>query len=276
MSPKLVINPIGGLANRMRALAAGISLAEKLGVDFRVIWYQNWELNARFDDLFQMPDKLDDKFEYPNSLKYGLGYMSPRKRNFYLSNISRKRFGAIIDDTIQDETQVYAIGKDAITNGKDILLQGGTNIYDYSETLYRTLFHATDEIQRRVDSVLLQMGNYAYGLHIRRTDNSESIRHSPDELFVAAIENIIGQEPLAKFYLATDSQTTKERFSTMFGERIVYNSAPAERGTLPGMIDATTELFILSRMKTIFGSYYSSFSEAAAMLGNTKLLQLKK
>lgn len=276
MSTKLVINPIGGLANRMRALAAGISLAEKLKIDFRVVWYQNWELNARFDDLFQMPEILRGRFDYPSPLVYGLGYMSPRKRNGYLSIIPRKRFGAIIDDTVQNDDEVYAIGKSATDCGKDILLQGGTNIFEYSENLYRSLFHPTDEIENRVKDVLNQLGNCGYGVHIRRTDNCESIRHSPDELFLSAIESTLLREPSAKFYLATDSQETKVKFSEIFGDKIIYNSASAERGTRVGMIDATTELFVLSRLRAIFGSYYSSFSEAAAMLGNTKLLQLKK
>jgi hypothetical protein len=89
---KLIINPVGGLANRMRALVSGLTLAKELGVGSSVIWLRNWELNARFDELFDVPDALSHiNFEYPSKLRYELTYSSPRKRNLYISKLYHKR-----------------------------------------------------------------------------------------------------------------------------------------------------------------------------------------
>lgn len=50
---RLLISPVGGLANRMRAIASGISLAQNLGVsDVEVAWPVNSDLFCRFEELF--------------------------------------------------------------------------------------------------------------------------------------------------------------------------------------------------------------------------------
>ena len=77
-----------------------------------------------------------------------------------------------------------------------------------------------------------------------------------------------------KFYLATDDEATKARFKKRYGTRVVCAAGSATRATLRGMQDAAAEMFILASTDRILGSYYSSFSEAAALLGNRPFKQL--
>lgn len=57
----------------------------------------------------------------------------------------------------------------------------------------------------------------------------------------------------------------------MYGKRILTNTPPLNRDSLEGMIGAVVDLWSLSRTKKIWGSYYSSYSEMAAILGNINL-----
>lgn len=102
----------------------------------------------------------------------------------------------------------------------------------------------------------------------------ESVRHSPDELFFAEMHNILIKNPSTRFYLATDDEGTKSAFRHEFGERVLTSKNKANRNTCTGVKDAVTEMAILASTTQIFGSYFSSFSEAAAMLGTTPFKQL--
>lgn len=129
---------------------------------------------------------------------------------------------------------------------------------------------------QRVSLVEKELGENSIGLHIRRTDNKESIRCSTDALFFNVIDQTLRNDPSVKFYLATDSQETKRIFQEKYPQNIVVNPAKAARDTKDGIITAMVEMILLSRTKKIFGSYYSSYSEAAALLGNVPLQQLCK
>ena len=50
---KIIINPIGGLANRMRCIASGIALAMETGSDYEVVWAVNDELAAYVTRLYR-------------------------------------------------------------------------------------------------------------------------------------------------------------------------------------------------------------------------------
>lgn len=271
----LVINPVGGLANRMRAIASGISLARDLRTDFRIIWLKNWEINASFDDIFLLPEALKGRIRYPSTAEYMLFYSEPRKRNLYLSKLTLGRFGFsfIGVEAPEDMKTLYAQG---FMKKDTCYLQGGTNLYPYSEDLYRCLFQPTPEISSAVDANLKRLGEKPCGIHIRRTDNAQSIAGSPDKLFIDEINRILEQAPGTRFYLASDCEATKARFRKKFGSAIITGDTPARRDTVEGIRDAAVELYTLAACHEVIGSWFSSFSEAAAMLGNIPLRQLRR
>lgn len=281
MKGKLLINPIGGLANRMRTLAGGISLANELGVDFRVIWLKNWEIAASFDDVFELPACLEGHIEVPGNIRYSLCYSIPRKKNLWVTSLSLRKFGLSLFDckkplsTILEgdnsNEKLKEMVKATLWQGKDCFIQGGTNIYDYSVDTYRGLFVLRRELQAKVDSVMARLGDDSVGVHIRRTDNLESIKHSPESLFEREMEKTIADNPSVKFYLATDSDDVKSYFTRKFEDKVITCRSTARRDTKDGIMDAAVEMYVLSRTKKILGSYYSSFSEAAAMLGGCPL-----
>jgi hypothetical protein len=283
---ELIINPVGGLANRMRALTSGLALAKELGVESHIIWLRNWELNARFDDLFEMSDEFKNvNFVYPSKLKYELTYSYPRKRSLYVSKLYHQRyFGLSFFGTQNTYMSIFKNESPAVVKNmfeqsisqsdKDCFLMGCSDMYPYQNSYYRSLFIPKSSLKDRINLICEELGSNSVGLHIRRTDNAKSIANSPDQLFYDAIDTILGQNPQTKFYLATDSQATKSQFAKRYGDRIVYNPREACRGTVEGVQDAVVELFTLSSTCRILGSYYSSYSEAAAKLGDIPLRQL--
>lgn len=107
------------------------------------------------------------------------------------------------------------------------------------------------------------------GVHIRRTDNTASIRSSPLDYF---IEYMKKQKENANFYLATDCEKTKAIVLDIFGANIITNNFCLYRDTEEGMINAIYDFISLSQCKKIIGSTASSFSELAARYGNIPLI----
>ncbi|MBO4965975.1 MAG: hypothetical protein J6C81_06895 [Muribaculaceae bacterium] len=277
---KIVLNPIGGLANRMRCIASGLALAAQTGADYDVVWAVNDELAARFDDIFLVPENLTGRIKYPSGLSYALNYSIPRRRNMFVSALTLKRFSAVFLDAASpfremmktSDTPLLATANFGV---KNIYVQAGTIFHPFTQEFYRSLFRLNAEMQRRVEEKVKLLGKDYVGLHIRRTDNVMSIKHSPDSLFLSEIEKILQAVPGTKFYLATDSEETKEKFKQTFGdETIICSPRPASRKSLAGIKDAVEELFTLANASQIIGSFYSSFSEAASLLGSTPLRQL--
>ena len=54
----IVIEPTGGLCNRMRAVDSAMALAVHLNRSLHVVWVMNDKLNCRFDDLFSVPSGI--------------------------------------------------------------------------------------------------------------------------------------------------------------------------------------------------------------------------
>ena len=49
---RITFVPVGGLANRMRAMVSALTLAHQTDSKLEVIWFPTWDLYAPFDSLF--------------------------------------------------------------------------------------------------------------------------------------------------------------------------------------------------------------------------------
>ena len=54
----VIIQPSGGLCNRMRVINSSLELAKRKGTKLLVLWYCAEELNAPFEALFQPVDEF--------------------------------------------------------------------------------------------------------------------------------------------------------------------------------------------------------------------------
>ncbi|MCM1309922.1 MAG: hypothetical protein NC301_02715 [Bacteroides sp.] len=269
----VVINPVGGLANRMRAIASGIALCNSMHLNLKEIdWPINSDLYCPFDELFEpIPNIPINNISNKRQL---LLFDEPRKKNLFLSKLIQiNRYSSKIIDNSPDIEGYFLNRKEA---KRPILIQSGLVFYDFSTDLYRSLFKPREELLDLVKKTVKDFSNMI-GLHIRRTDNTLSIEKSPLILFERTIENELLKDSSTKFYLATDCDYTKWQLVNKYGQNIINcSSKSAIRTTKNGIKEALIELIILSQCRKIYGSYWSSFSEAAAILGNTTLETISK
>ncbi len=292
----------GGLANRMRAIAAGVALAKDAGAACRVLWCVCDELRSEFEELFEAPPVRTLPFSLTtlHSAWSRFRVSPPGKRNLYFpallqipfygvrvyDNINSEWYGdhpeellkEIGSSTLIDDHRRIGkiripslIAPSSLASGREVLIFSGQVFYPFGEDLYRGLFRFSAKVERRARELQGEVERFDYGMHIRQTDNHLSIANSPIEIFEEKIDEILEANPKAKIFLASDSQEVKSRLEKKYGDRIRFNRRVAERNSPEGMLDAAAEMLILSRTGRIFGSFWSSYSEAAAMLGGVPL-----
>ena len=272
----LVIIPMGGLANRMRAITSGITLAKAAKFKSKIIWPINKELYSPYEKLFDY-GSLPTELKNINNIEDLFLYDLPRKKNIFLSSLLR--FGRT--NAFYHDINTFASNNEyspenfyhriILTGGKQFI-RSGLDFFPFEPKTYRNIFKPSKEVEELVCSIGNEMDiNSCYGIHIRRTDNRQSISNSPVEIFFSKIEEVISVEPQAIFYLATDDCKLKKVFHDRYGNRIKFNDIELRRDTNIGIKMALLEMLLLSRTKKIYGSYYSSYNESAAMLGNIPL-----
>jgi hypothetical protein len=264
----------------MQAIASTVELARRTGQSARIVWivHRQKNIGAKFSDIFEpIPDlpieEIDpdcSQRDWLKSIYYAIG----RKGEVRLFNAVARRFQFDLvlgnDDTRHglDQELVDRVGK-----GDAPLFITGHEFLPPS-TDYSELFSLRPGLQAGVEDAAGCIDDRTIGVHIRRTDHDRAMRHSPDEEFARVIEREIDVNPEVRFYLATDSPQTKQRFRAKFGDRIVASEVKLSRTTQLGIEGAIIDLYCLSRCRKIYGSAVSTFSRVAAMLGKTPIVRV--
>lgn len=274
---KLYIQPDAGLGNRLYCLYSALYYAKKMGRSFDVIWLRETCCNVPFSTLF-------DKSFLPENTRihttYHLGY---RNRYALFSLISdlymkgiKKRFKYY---TSEDTRSIFhSEGERSIRrlieDGTNKCIKANTKFFDldhFGEV--RSLIKPSQEIISVVDAVMVPLdASKVIGVHIRRTDNKASIENSPIEAFYEVLDNIVKQDENVKIYLATDDEQVEHDFAARYDcIRHRTFSGVKSRNSVKGMMDAYVDMLCLSRCEKIYGSYGSSFSQLASLIGNIEL-----
>ena len=85
---KILLVASGGLANRMRAIASVIALAEERHCTPTIVWTCNSDLNAPLSDIFLTKPFSDVQVIAPSAIDAILKYEIPRKKNLYRASTS--------------------------------------------------------------------------------------------------------------------------------------------------------------------------------------------
>ena len=245
----LIIQPIGGLCNRMRAINSAYMLAKERNEKLIVIWFVNHELGCPFEELFKKTDEL--KVINIRS-KWNIQKMWYQLTSHFVNNetIRQHKGDGLLADTYRHSLP------------KKVYIATEEHFYpchDYH------LFIPTTEIQKRIDDMQTKLGTHAVGVHIRRTDNMPAIGKSSTDAFIRAMEKEIAVNADTCFYLATDDLSEESALRKYFGDRIISNETrDLSRDSISGIKDAMLDLFSLSNTSKIIGSYFSSFTDIAA------------
>ncbi|NDV60035.1 glycosyl transferase [Bacteroides sp. 519] len=269
--------PVGGLANRMRAVLAAIALAQDTQSRLHIIWYRDWALKCRFDQLFQ-PLNLPGVTLKEATIVDLILRDRPRRRNFHLPKIFQTlKYDARIYE--KDSTRLKREGfdfKQWTVGKKNCYIASWVHFHSTPNTESYKLFVPQPELLLQIEEIAEKFTPATIGIHIRRTDNAISIDQSPTEQFIQRMNEEIEKNPETTFYLATDSQEDKSLLQQIFGERVITSTKKVERNNPLGIQHAVVELYLLSRTSHILGSFQSSYSEAAAYIGNIKCEMIQK
>lgn len=263
MAATLTLVPQGGLCNRLRAILGAAYACRHSAISLRIKWTADAGCGAWFDELFE---PLPTSFE---SLCLSVERATwsdavGRKRNAYLPQLYRQWQGIkhhaphataqTLLHALTESTHHYLATGDALCTA-------------YPTTQVGAWFRPLQELQEQIDRVSMQFSPHTYGLHIRRTDNAAAIAATPISRFVDAAEQLLATHDNARIYLATDDAHVHHHFIERFEGRILYQPFAVERHSLAGMQHAVVDLYALARTRHIVGSYYSSFSDTAAEIG---------
>lgn len=253
----IIVQPRGGLCNRMRAITAGMEMARRYNTKLIILWKRKSELNASFYDLFK-PIKGLKVINYRSSKDI---------REIMLKKIAKSEF---------NNSEI----RESMNRGNDELdieleKQMKLPIYIWTcEQFYHAnnffmLFKPTKKIESQIEQLVDGNNENLIGVHIRRTDQVDSIKYSKTDNFVELMNREIDRNPETLFYLATDDMSEEKYLRNLFPGRIISNeNRMLSRNSEEGISDAVVDLYCLSRCNKIIGSYWSSFTDVAAILGN--------
>lgn len=268
---QLTLVPIGGLANRIYAITSAIAFCKDYDVKLRIIWFKDKGMGADFHSLFDLSSEVDkSKVEIIDAKWYHYIYDRPRKRNLWLPFVIQTfcfNFRYYEKNVLQklniDKLAEY------IKRNKSIYLVAYYNFYNVEKFNFLLLKSAISE---RVDQIACSFSQErTIGIHLRRTDNIDSIKNSPLSLFIIRMDQELASNPDIHFYIASDSLNEKLELKKQYGDRLIMSLKEVQRNNKDGIIDALIELYILSRTCKIYGSAHSSFSTLAASIGGVEL-----
>ena len=258
------IVPTGGLCNRMRAMASGIFLAQRCHLPTVVYWNNAQGLKADFADLFQ-PISLPSVSVVENK-KWLFNVLDTKS---YLLRLPFLGLKGKIFYNFSSQVQGDIFPHLHSHSRRNLMLISCFTMCEHYPL--RELFVPQPDIFEKIRQNRSSFADNTIGVHIRRTDNYESIRRSPLNLFIERLEQELRNDSATKFYLATDSEEVKTELKRRFAGHVITSDKKADRESLDGMKAAVVELFCLSQTRKIIGSDFSSYSQLAAEIGGIGL-----
>jgi hypothetical protein len=222
-----------GLANRLRSTVSGICGAEDLSRNIVISWPPEEAFGGTWDELFE-------PIEHP--------WVTTAITNY------SERLHMCLSPKDWDTEKTRPT----------IIIKSYGHFHQSDEERWLRYFRGLRpkaEVVAKLDKLF--DGKTAVGIHIRRTDNTHSIKGSPTSAFFDVMDTY---PPGTLFYVATDD--IKERYAVLNrypGRLLPRATLSLERHTLEGVEGAVLDFFALSRCTEILGSAASSFSELAGL-----------
>lgn len=265
----LTIFPWGGLCNRLYALHSAIRLSADIDQPLRVVWYANSDLGCELERLLEVPHEVCrlQNFSRINQTRYGK----------FRENLARTMSWPPIRPNFRQDDVVALMERGfdftSWAARRHTQLRTLSQFYDSDGPFYP--FRPVRALKSRIDDVTAGF-SHTVGVHIRRTDHRPSIAFSPTALFEAAMQEVLDETPSATFFLATDEPGEEARLRTRFPGRIICAPKRSlDRATPEAIEDAVVDLYSLAATRRIIGSYASSFSRTAGLLGGIDFAPVK-
>lgn len=262
---KIINIPTGGLCNRMRSIVTAIAIAKKYNCPLTIQWNNSEGLRANFNELFKPINVLDVELIENRKWIYSInGTKDFLVRKLFLKLMFEQ---TVFNYSIYRDGEIYDILKN-IYHKKLLLVSCYPMCSAYN---LQGIFIPQDDIQKRISDITSHFSKQTIGVHIRRTDNIESINSSPTEVFIDKMNKEIEKDETTKFYIASDDKSVKQELLVKYPDRIITIIDDTDRNSLDGMKFAVVDLFCLSKTNKIIGSVASSYSQVASEIGNISI-----
>lgn len=269
----LYVEPLGGLCNRMRAIASFYAVGREAGRRLTVVWRRDAGLNCPAGRLFSLPEEVV-VLERPYTSRPAARLRSLARK--LTRRAEGRRFGQVVENWEAKKalTRESLLGLPAgcgLFASTCYSLESAYEKYDYS------IFKPAPDIRALADAVTNGFPANCVGVHIRRTDNEKSIESSRTADFAERMRREVEEDGSVAFFLATDSPEEERALREAFPGRIItYEKRSLQRDSEQGIVDAYVDHLCLAATRRIYGSFYSSFSRCAAALHGIPLTIVTK
>lgn len=282
----IIIHVQNGLGNRLRTLGSGVAFAEETDREPIIVWEQDVHFGARFDDLF---------------VRHNVSYVILNEFQLKWPLSGNAQFD---DAWANIDLYNYMLAEG---EGKAIQDRQGRNIYWKSSaimssdlTSWETENEAIADLVVRPDIVKMAKTIYGNGMeavggvHIRNRSLENDITGVDDNRklyppasadmidkwrakttvfnFVEEMKMLLKNGTVDKFYVSSDTNAVCKWLATKFPKNILFISRDCDDRSASCERFALADLLVLSRVKILLGSTWSSFTEAAMRLGGPKAL----
>lgn len=288
----LVCHCMHGLGNRLRALASCMSFAKESGRELVVVWEPDSHIEAGFFDMFKTPmvvlPKMPVQWPFKDVVQWDAAWAHFKFHNY----MEMEGEGAIKGEKIIDLPNKHMYYKGAyIMEVENYEL---TN-WEKDNAQLRSL-EPVDEVKSMVKDIEDKgLGtDEVVGLHVRNRTlekdikNVDFIKEYGDEAtrtmdmwrhksgvhnFMKLMDSLTKSKPSVKFFVATDTFEVIGQLEQVYGDnRILSFKRTCDDRDGACVKFALADLYALSKCKTLYGSNWSSFTEAAMRLGGVKAL----
>jgi len=234
-------------------------------------------MECRFCGIFEPIIEENIKLREAQAIDYILN-RSPRRKNLWIS----KPFIKLCNDRIIWAKEVtplknenFDFDKCVKFSYKKAYMSSYQDFGSFSDDIYKQLFKPKEIIKDKIKHNFSMFSKHTIGMHIRRTDNIDSIKNSPIGLFLDKAKFEVNNNIDTKIFLATDDEDVKRVFKSTFPNRIICSEKVASRDNTDGIIDGVVDMYTLAKTEMIYGSFGSSFSVMASKIYGTPLRILK-
>jgi hypothetical protein len=219
MPDKITLKPYGGLANRMRAIDSAYILAEYFDIKLRINWEMSFELNCPVDMLFRLPERIELREYYVIGLaKRSMENLQRTLAKFHVFLPPGHEI-YLFDKQIEDHRNNNTDFKKLLDIPGSVYIKTVHRFYK-SDSSFK-IFKPIPVLQQKIDFVTGSFPQNTIGIHIRRTDNYNSIRYSPLDDFISIMHDELKNDTDTKFFLATDSAEVEEKLKQTYEGRII-------------------------------------------------------
>jgi hypothetical protein len=281
-SPELCIKPIGGLCNRMRVIDSAIALARKTNSNVHIMWQMNADLNCRFEELWDISPNISKITQVDTSdlINRAIEKIYRTKiggivQDFYLRYIAQSFDLVLTYDRMESYKSQNYKNCDFVemVAGKRVFINAIHRFYD-AELPFGD-FVPIERLQQTIDDLVSNFDN-VIGVHIRRTDNQQSVAHSSTAKFIELMQAELHADARTMFFVATDSPGEEEQLKQVFPGRIItHRKRSLDRSDRFAIQDAAIDLYCLSNCRKLIGSYWSSFTDTAHQIQGIEYLIVK-